>query len=85
MHIPSERIYSEIRSNNAIVRYVPTNGGTETALLIKAPTPSLKAMIAGCAFKLIYGKKDNFLCIGISIEDVPGAPLLISNEQIVPE
>ena len=85
MHIPSERIYSEMRSNNAIVRYVPTNGGTETALLIKAPTPSLKAMIAGCAFKLIYGKKDNFLCIGISIEDVPGAPLLISNEQIVPE
>ena len=85
MHISSERIYSEMRSNNAIVRYVPANENKETALLIKVPTPSLKTMIAGCAIKLIYGKKDNFLCIGISIEDVPGAALLISHAQIVSE
>lgn len=34
MNIPNKRIYNEMQSNVAIVRYVPTNDGTETALLI---------------------------------------------------
>lgn len=85
MHIPSERVYNRMRSEAASVWYVPANGGEETAFLIKAPTPSLKALIKGCSIQLLFGKKDNYLCIGVRIEDMPDTPLVLSGAQIVSE
>ncbi len=84
MHIPSERIYNKMRSEIASLWYVPANN-KETALLIKVPTPTLKALIIGCPIELVYGKKDIYLCTGVRIEDIPGTPLLISGAQIVSE
>ena len=81
MHIPNERVYTEMRSEIASLWYVPTNNGQKAAFLIKAPTPSLKAMIAGCPIQLVFGKQDSYLCIGIRIEDMPDTPIFISGIQ----
>ena len=85
MHIPSERIYKSMLAEHAHVWYVPANDGDETALLIKSITPSLKALIAGCQIQLLFGKKDNYLCTGARIYDMPDSPLLLSEPQIVLE
>lgn len=81
MHIPSQRVRKEMSSEAASIWYVPANDGAETAILIKAPTPSIKALIAGCSIKLIFGKSCSNLCTGAIIADVPDAPLIISGIQ----
>ncbi len=83
MHIPSERVYKEMNREVASIWYIPANNGQETSFLIKAPTPTLKALIVGCSMRLLFGIKDNFLCCGVKILDVPDTPLLISGAQIV--
>lgn len=85
MHIPSERVLNRMRAEAASVWYVPANDGEETAFLIKAPTPTLKALIMGCPIQLLFGKKENFLCIGARIQDMPDTPLFLSGAQIVSE
>ena len=82
MHIPSEKVYNRMRSEVVSIWYVPANDGEETALLIKAPTPTLKALIIGCPIQLLFGKMNNYLCIGIRIKDMPNTPALISGPQI---
>lgn len=57
MHIPSERVYNKMRAEAASIWYVPANDSKETAFIIKAPTPTLKALIAGCPIQLLFGKK----------------------------
>lgn len=81
MHIPSHRVSQEMASEPASVWYVPANDGAELAVLIKAPAPSLKALIAGCSLKLIFGKSHSFLCTGAIIADVPDAPFALSGVQ----
>lgn len=85
MHIPSEKVYNKMRSEIASLWYVPANDGNETALIIKAPTPTIKAAILGCPLKLFFGKEDAYLCKAVMIEDVPGSPVIISGVQIEAE
>lgn len=85
MHIPSERVYNKMRSEIASLWYVPANNGEETAFIIKAPTPTIKALISGCPMRLFFGKMDCYLCIGVQIEDIPDTPLFISRVQIEAE
>lgn len=81
MHIPSERVYSEMRSEAASLWIVPANDGDEIAILIKAPSSSIKALIAGCELELVLGKINEYLCNGVRIHDMPDAPILISGAQ----
>jgi len=81
MHIPSERIYDEIRSEAASIWYVPANEGEDIAVLLKLPTPSIKALITGCSVRLIFGKKNGILCTGIRIFDMPDSPMYVSGIQ----
>lgn len=81
MHLPSERVYKEMRSENASLWIVPANGGDELALLIKAPSSGIKALIAGCPLHLLFGKKGPYICTGARILDMPDAPMLISGIQ----
>ena len=74
-----------MRSEIASLWYVPANDGNETALIIKAPTPTIKAAILGCPLKLFFGKEDAYLCKAVMIEDVPGSPVIISGVQIEAE
>lgn len=61
--------------------YVPANGGKELALLIKAPSSSIKALLAGCPLELVFGKRAKHLCTGVRILDMPDAPIFISGMQ----
>jgi len=81
MHIPSERVYREMNSEVASLWYLPANGGDELAFLIKAPTSSIKALIAGCSLRLFFGKKNSYLCVGVQISDIPSSPIFISKIQ----
>ena len=81
MHIHSERIYNEIRNEIGSIWYIPANEGAELALLIKAPSSCIKALVAGCKLELTFGKFEHYLCVGVRIYDVPDAPILISKLQ----
>lgn len=81
MHIPAQRIYREMRSEEAGAWFVPANGGEETAVLVKAPTSSLKALISGCKLSFVFGLASGHLCTGVRIYDVPDAPVLLCSVQ----
>jgi hypothetical protein len=81
MHLPSERVYKEMRSENGSLWIVPANDGDELALLIKAPSSAIKALIAGCQMQLLFGRKGPYLSAGVRILDIPDAPMLISGVQ----
>ncbi len=85
MHIPSKRIYNRMCAEAASLWFVPANDGAEVSLLIKVPTPTLKALTVGCPMRLLFGKKDTYLCVGAEIEDMPDTPILLSGAQIVDE
>lgn len=81
MHIPSIRVLKEMNSEEASLWYVPANGGEELALLIKAPSSSIKALLTGCPLHLLFGVHGTYLCIGVRILDMPDAPIFISGVQ----
>ncbi len=78
MHIPSARVHNEMRSEEAFWWVEPANGGDEIVILVKAPTPSIKALVEKCDTDLIFGLHANYLCSGIRIHDIPDSPLFIS-------
>ncbi|MHA7846201.1 hypothetical protein [Serratia sp. D1N4] len=58
---------------------VPTQDDVnDLAILIKAPTTSIKAMITGCDFDVILGVENNILCYSLRIFDTIDTPLFIS-------
>jgi len=85
MHIPSERIRKEMNAETESIWYVPAIGDENVAILIKAPTSSIKAVISGCRVLLVFGKNNiegkEYLCTGIRIFDTPDAPIFISGIQ----
>lgn len=81
MHLPSTRVQKEMSSEEAAIWFVPANSGEELALLIKAPSSCIKALVAGCLLKLLFGRKQSFLNVGVRILDMPDAPVLISGAQ----
>ena len=81
MYLPSARVYREMRSEETSLWYVPANNGEEPAFLVKAPSSSIKALIAGCPLRLVYGKEESHLCTGVRILDMPDAPIFISGLQ----
>jgi hypothetical protein len=85
MHIPSERIDKEMRSEEVSLWVVPANGGDEIAFLVKAPMSAIKALFAGCSMEFLLGRDGSYLCHGVRILDSPDAPLLISGAVTVKE
>lgn len=85
MHIPSSRVYKEMRSEEASLWIVPANSGQELAVLIKAPSSAIKGLIAGCRLSLAFGVHSTCLCAGTRIFDMPDAPILILGAVNEPE
>ncbi|MDP2210301.1 MAG: hypothetical protein Q8J63_01020 [Candidatus Aquicultor sp.] len=79
--MPSKRVYREMNSEVASLWFVPANDGTEVAVLLKAPTSSIKALIAGCSLRFTFGINDSYLCTGARVFDMPDAPVSISGVQ----
>ena len=88
MHIPNARVYKEMRSEIASIWFVPAVGQGDVALLIKSTTASLKALLAGCPMTLLFAIKDDLLCAGTRIHDIPNEPLFIcgalNHEEDIP-
>ncbi|MCY7279245.1 MAG: hypothetical protein LH702_37310 [Phormidesmis sp. CAN_BIN44] len=71
MHIPSAEIYKEIFHEPAGIWFVPALGTDTHAILLKAPTNVLKAVMAGCEVKISF-----------AIDQSADLPVLISCVQI---
>jgi len=85
MLIPSERLYKQMNAETASVWFVPTVGETDAAMLVKAPSSVLKAVISGCKLTVLLGvdRKDSgsFLCTGLQIFDTPDSPFFVGGVQ----
>lgn len=81
MHLPGKRIYEELRAEEAGIWFVPANFGEEIAVLIKAPSTVLKALLSGCPLGFAFGLRDNYLCRGAHVYDVADAPVFICDVQ----
>ncbi|MBM7121366.1 hypothetical protein [Dyella kyungheensis] len=68
-------------SEEASLWFTLANGGDEEAILIKAPTATIKSIIVGCEVSIVVGRYENYLCSGVRAFDVPDKPLLISGVQ----
>lgn len=81
MHIPSARVHREMLSEETGTWVVPAIGNGDTAILIKAPSSTLKALVSGAKLEFVFGVKDGYLCCGTRIFDVPDAPVLLCSVQ----
>ncbi len=70
-----------MQSEESSLWFVPANGGEELAFLIKAPSSTIKALIAGCPLRLLFAKKGPYLNAGVRILDMPDAPITIAGAQ----
>ncbi len=88
MHFPSQRVQKEINREQGSIWYVPSEGSDDLAILVKAQSHTLKALIKGCKLELQFSKcllNDVVqLCCGVCIYDTPDAPIMyfgIQREQ----
>jgi hypothetical protein len=81
MHLPSERVHREMQSEETKLWFIPANGRDEIALLIKAPSSTIKALIAGWPLRLLFGRKGPYFSAGVRVLDMPDAPVMISGSQ----
>lgn len=81
MHMPSARVRSEMNSEHASTWYVPANGGSELAFLMKLPTAVIKALVSGAELRLTFGRAGAFLCKGAQVLDIPGHAVCVSGPQ----
>ena len=81
----TEQLSAEINIEEASIWYTKDIGEKETNLIIKTITTSIKALIKECPLKLVFGKKDNILCVGVRIIDIPDSPLFMSKVQFKSE
>ncbi|MEX2491668.1 MAG: hypothetical protein WD425_07885 [Nitrospirales bacterium] len=76
----AERIYSELKSENANIWYIADKFGSK--VMIKAPEISLKAILRGCRLSFIFGGDDItetiFFHAGIKIYDDVQQPLIVT-------
>ena len=67
----TEQLSEEINIEEASIWYTKDIGEKETNLIIKTITTSIKALIKECPLKLVFGKKDNILCVGVQTCALP--------------
>lgn len=77
MHIPSERTHQKLLAEAAFFQVVPANRN-EISIIIKCPSSAIKALISGCEMEILFGRKEDFICTGVRIKDVPDSPTIIS-------
>lgn len=85
MFLPSERLSKEMNAEAASIWYVLARGNSDVAILVKSPSSTIKAIIAGCKTVLMFGKKvingKTYFCTGVKVFDTPDAPIFIFGAQ----
>lgn len=86
MHIPSSDIYPELMFEPAGIWFVPSRGTDTHAILLKASSNGLKALITGASLNIGFSLKDTqlgkILLSAVYIEDDKTAPLIIVSPHI---
>lgn len=86
MHIPSAEIYKKMLHEAARIWFVPAVGTDTHAILLKAPTNVLKAVMIGCRVKLSFAidKSANppVLVSCVQIYDDQNAPVMVLSPHI---
>lgn len=86
MHIPSTEIYKEMLHEAAGVWFVPAVGTDTHAILLKAPTNILKAIMTGCEVKISFAidQSNNppILVTCVQIYDDKDSPVMILTPHI---
>ncbi|MBB5357339.1 hypothetical protein HDE76_000521 [Rhodanobacter sp. ANJX3] len=78
MHMPSKRIRKEMYSEDASLWFTLANGGAETAILLKLTTTSLKALMQGCRFEILFDRIAGYVCWCARIYDVPERAMTVT-------
>ncbi|MBB6187555.1 hypothetical protein [Rhodanobacter sp. MP7CTX1] len=78
MHLPNERIHREMYSEDASLWFTLANDGAAEAILLKAPTTAIKAIMQGCELHIVVRRVGDHVCWGARIFDVPERALTIS-------
>lgn len=74
-------IEQQLNNEISCLWYSTKTGTKDTILIIKTITSCIKALVAGCPLKLVFGKKDNYLCIGVRVMDILDGAMFISKVQ----
>jgi len=85
MHMPSQRIHKEMYSENASLWFTLANGGSETAILLKLPTTSLKSLMQGCRLEILFDRIAGYICWCVRIYDAPEHPVAVTGVIRHPE
>lgn len=78
MIILSERVHKELKAEDGCLWYVPASDGQNTLFILKAPTAVIKALLCDCSLHLLYGKSEEYFCVGAQINDMQDAPIFVS-------
>ena len=86
VYIPATRVYEEMVREPASVWFVPAQGTDEHAILLKAPTNVLKAIVRGCRLEFVFGLhiqgSQRVLCTAVKAYDDLVAPFIVSGAQL---
>ena len=61
--ILKQQLNDEINREEGSLWYNTIIGLEDTNLIIKTITTCIKALVAGCPLKLVFGKKDNYIYV----------------------
>ncbi|MGQ7854461.1 hypothetical protein ACUN24_09450 [Pedobacter sp. WC2501] len=79
----AERIYQELRHEQAAIWYISDEYGSK--IMVKTTSPSIKALIKGCKIEFLFGRDENqtpnIFHVGLRIYDDPVHYLVLSCAQ----
>ncbi len=89
VHVPAARVQKEMIREPASIWFVPAEGTDTHAILLKAPTNVLKAIVQGCRLEFIFGldiqANHRILCTAAKVYDDLVAPFIVSGVQLSSE
>ena len=85
MHIPAERVQKEMAREPAYLWFVPAIGNDPFAILVKVPSPVIRAVVKGSAvqfrFAVKFARTKSYLAVALGVHDDPASPFNVSKIQ----
>lgn len=79
MHLPAQEVLAEMQPEGGGLWFVPAQGTDTHAILVKAPSSVVKAIVRGSSIELFVGVSEvngkRYLGTGVRVHDDPEAPI----------
>jgi len=79
MHLPAQEVLAEMQPEGGGVWFVPAQGTDTHAILVKAPSSVIKAIVRGSSIELLVGISEvsgkRYLGTGVRVHDDPESPI----------